>query len=428
MFPRPSPQPAALSGRLPIASRIAALGVLIACSPGCQSLDVPADKSTADDTAPDDDTTAPPTDEGSGSDGGDDGGTGDDGTGDDGGGDDGGSGSGDGGGDDGGGSSGDDGGEEACPDGLICVSSFPFEESNTTTGSPLDDFDRYGCATSTDESGPEVVYQVDLDEDGFLAVDLPEVADGADVDVHILGSLDPDDCFDRGHWRSGAWLPAGRYYVVADSWVSSGGTEHDGAYTLTLGHTAESDLPGASSTFVDASLQAFDIAWGAGDTDSFVYSMTDWSLHSSLEREWVVDLATGDLLFHLHTTHGEASANPRDYGLADTFSNIPESHQTSLGMMRAGETYTGSYGYSMRLDGLEDGYNDNVRSRAIVVHPWEWARPEVVDDYGMLGLSWGCPAIDDRIATDLIDATDDGSLFFFWYPDGDWSRNSAYLP
>ena len=401
--------------------------LLLAGTIGCQT-DLDLDKQQSSDDPVDSGAPVEDSgDDGSGDDGGDDG-SGDDG-GDDGSGDDGGSGDGsgdDGGGDDGGG---DDGSEtDPCPADMVCVDAFPFEETNTTTRAASDRFDSYACAPSTDESGPEVIYRVDVPEDGFLAVDLPGMEDGADVDVHILGSLDSDDCFDRGHWRSGAWLPAGRYYVVADTWVSSSGAESDGEYTITMGHTGESNLPGASTTFVDASLQAFDIAWGAGDTDSFVYSMTDWSLHSSLEREWVVDLATGDLLFHLHSTHGEASANRRDPGYAESFSNIPESHQSSLGMMRAGETYTGSYGYSMRLDGLEEGYNDNVRSRAIVLHPWEWARPEVVAEYGMLGLSWGCPAVDDRIATDLIDATDDGSLFFFWYPDGDWSANSVYLP
>jgi len=403
------------------------LGTAVALA-GCQEVK-PQQAGPTDDGATD---TGAPIDEDSGTPTGDDGG--EDGT-TDGGGDDGGSGSGSGGGGtgSGSGSTGDSGGDDGtepdpCPSGMVCIDAFPYEETNTTTSAISDTFDSYSCAPSTNESGPEVIYRVDLDEDGFLAVDLPDVASGADIDVHILGSLDADDCFDRGHWRSGAWLPAGRYYVVADTWVSSSGAENDGQYTITFGHTGASGLPGADSTFVEASLQAYDIAWGAGDTDSFVYSMTDWTMHSSLEREWVVDLATGDLLFHLHTTHGEASANSRDPGYADSFSNINNSHQSSLGMMRAGETYTGSYGYSMRLDGLEPGYNDNVRTRAIVVHPWEWARPEVVDEYGMLGLSWGCPAIDDRVSRRLIDATSDGSLYFFWYPDGDWSRNSEYLP
>ena len=81
-----------------------------------------------------------------------------------------------------------------------------------------------------------------------------------------------------------------------------------------------------------------------------------------------------------------------------------------------------------KIDGMEDGYNGNVRSRAIVIHPWSAAREEVVDDYGYLGLSWGCPAIDDRIAEEVIDTISDGTMVFTWYDDGDWSRNSAYLP
>ena len=210
-----------------------------------------------------------------------------------------------------------------------------------------------------------------------------------------------------------AWLPAGRYYVVADRGFPRA------AVSLTASTPSRWDTPrrppaGSSTTFVDIALHAFDIAWGAGDTESFVYTMVDFSLHSSLEREWIVDLTTGDLMWHLHTTHGEASANSRDPGYADSFSNIPESHQSSLGMMKAGETYTGSYGYSMRLDGLEAGYNDNVRTRAIVVHPWEYASASTAAEYGMVGLSWGCPAIGERVSRRVIDATANGSLYFFY--------------
>jgi len=96
--------------------------------------------------------------------------------------------------------------------------------------------------------------------------------------------------------------------------------------------------------------------------------------------------------------------------------------------MKTGETYTGSYGYSMRVDGMEDDYNDLVRSRAIVVHPWSYAREEMIDEYGMLGLSWGCPAIDDRISEEVIDTISDGTMMLSYYPDGDWSTNSDYVP
>ena len=44
------------------------------------------------------------------------------------------------------------------------------------------------------------------------------------------------------------------------------------------------------------------------------------------------------------------------------------SHQTSLGLFRTADTYVGSNGYSLRLDGLEPGVNDRARERAIVMH------------------------------------------------------------
>ena len=96
--------------------------------------------------------------------------------------------------------------------------------------------------------------------------------------------------------------------------------------------------------------------------------------------------------------------------------------------MRAGETYVGSFGYSMRIDGLEPGYNDLVRSRAIVMHPWEGSRPEYVDAYGMTAPTWGCPGIDDRESQYVIDLLADGGLMVFWHPDNDWAVNSTFLP
>ena len=62
-------------------------------------------------------------------------------------------------------------------------------------------------------------------------------------------------------------------------------------------------------------------------------------------------------------------------------------------MMRAGEPHGGTFGKSMKLDGLEPGYNDRVRERFIVMHGGEHARPEFVEAHGRLGQSWGCPTL-----------------------------------
>ncbi|MFZ5479606.1 MAG: murein L,D-transpeptidase catalytic domain-containing protein [Myxococcota bacterium] len=318
--------------------------------------------------------------------------------------------------------------EEPCPADVVCVTTFPYEHTSTTTGAARDDWDSYGCASSTDESGPEVLYRVDVPEDGFVALTLTDVASGADVDVHLLASEDPDDCVDRGHEIAGGFVEAGRYWVVADTWVNSTGDEKDGAYTLVIGLTSVDGLvgEGLAADFAEDSLHAFDVAWDRGDTDRLQYAVTDFSMHSSDERMWVLDLTDGSVLHNIHVAHGEGSSSG-DSAVADTFSNTEDSHQSSLGMVVGAEEYTGTYGDSMRLDGLEDGFNDAVRDRAIVVHPWQGSRAEYVARAGETAETWGCPGIDDRLSADVIDQLADGGLLFFWYPDAEWLRESVYL-
>ena len=342
----------------------------------------------------------------------------------------GGSGSDDGGGEDDttdtGGEDADTGDPDACPDGVICVDSFPFMESNDTRTSDVRDFDAYGCAPDTDESGPELVYRVDLDEDGYLAVALDDWDD--DVDVHILGSLDPDDCIDRGHYDAGALLPAGRYYVVVDSWTSDG-VEHAGQYDVFMGHTAYADFEhtGLDRDVLARGLAVFDSAWFWGDVDRFEYTIIDFSLPSTDKRQWTIDLVDGSLMWQLYVTHGEGSGSDADIRYADTFSNVEGSHQSSLGAMVTAETYWGSNGTSLRLDGLEVGFNDAVRRRAIVVHGASYATQEFVDTNGYLGRSWGCPAVDDDLVEALIDDVAGGTLVWTWYPDDGYIAESTYL-
>ena len=315
-----------------------------------------------------------------------------------------------------------------CASGYECADSFPYDTTGDTSASALDLWDYYSCAPNTNESGPEIIYEVVLDEDGFLAASISD-GSGVDVDVHILSDLDPSDCVDRGHEEAGAFLTAGTWYVVVDTWVSSAGVEYDGAYTLTIGHTAVDDFVanGLDTAVMEDALTAFDNAWAEDETDDLVYSIIDFSMSSIEERFWAIDLVDSTLLWSLHVSHGEASGHPTQLDLASSFSNISGSHQSSLGLARTAETYSGSNGYSLRIDGLDIGYNDNIRSRAIVVHGSTYARPEFAVANGYLGRSWGCPAVDDRLSTALIDDIKLGSLMFAWYPDGDWSVNSEWL-
>ena len=332
---------------------------------------------------------------------------------------------------DGGGDTSSDGGGSSstdCPDGVICVDSLPFAHSGDTRSSATRSFSSYACAPDTDESGPEIVYRVDLPEDGFLAAALSDW--DADVDVHVLGSLDSDDCIDRGHTDAGSLLPAGRYYVVVDTWVDGDGQEQAGQYDLYLGHTtpAEFEHLGLDREVLEKGLYAFDVAWMADEADRFEYTIIDFSLPSTDRRQWTIDLAQEAVLYNLHVAHGEGSGSEHDIRYADTFSNVDGSHQSSLGLMRTAEDYTGDNGHSLRLDGLEDGINDAVRDRAIVVHGAWYATPDFVADYGYLGRSWGCPAVDDGVIDALIADVEDGGLYWSWYPDPTFLAQSRYLP
>ena len=93
----------------------------------------------------------------------------------------------------------------------------------------------------------------------------------------------------------------------------------------------------------------------------------------------------------------------------------------------AGERYRGQHGDSLRLEGLEAGFNDQARARAIVIHGADYATPEFAQKNGRLGLSWGCPAVAPALVAPLIDALEAGGVLLAWYPDPTWLSASAYV-
>jgi hypothetical protein len=123
---------------------------------------------------------------------------------------------------------------------------------------------------------------------------------------------------------------------------------------------------------------------------------------------WVIDMSARRVLFHTHVAHGQGSGD----NYATRFSNVGGSHASSLGLYLTGDTYQGGNGYSLLLDGLEPGVNDNARSRSIVVHGADYADPSVIASAGRLGRSWGCPALPRAVTRPVIDAIKDGSVLY----------------
>jgi hypothetical protein len=151
-------------------------------------------------------------------------------------------------------------------------------------------------------------------------------------------------------------------------------------------------------------------------------TVIDYSLPSTQKRLWIIDLAEQKILLHTVVAHGRNSGAL----LAEKFSNRPESYQSSLGFFQTGEAYQGKHGYSLRLDGLEAGINDQARARAIVIHGADYAKETVAATAGRLGRSLGCPAVPPDLSTPLIKLIKEGSLLFIYGKDPNYLRMSKF--
>lgn len=183
------------------------------------------------------------------------------------------------------------------------------------------------------------------------------------------------------------------------------------------------ELPKAGREAIRRGLEAVDCAIRAGQPAAQRLTVIDYRLPSNRPRLWVLDLATGKVLFEELVAHGRGSGEAR----AVRFSNVAESKRSSLGLFRTMESYDGDNGYSLRLEGLEPGFNDQAYSRAIVMHGADYVSSAFIKTVGRLGRSHGCPAVRREIAQPLIDTIKDGQYLFAYYPDAAWLAGSAYL-
>ncbi|CAM3200804.1 Uncharacterised protein [Ectopseudomonas mendocina] len=159
-------------------------------------------------------------------------------------------------------------------------------------------------------------------------------------------------------------------------------------------------------------LQALRCAERGGIGKARRLAVIDYSRSSLERRMWVFDLAQRRLLQREFVAHGRQSGEL----FAERFSNLPGSHQSSLGLFRGAESYTGRHGHSLRLDGLEPGFNDEARARALVIHGADYVAPAWAEKHGRMGRSLGCPAVQQEVIRVLVDQLKDGQYLFAWHP------------
>jgi len=153
-----------------------------------------------------------------------------------------------------------------------------------------------------------------------------------------------------------------------------------------------------------------------------VLTVCDFSQPSSNKRMYILDVRNFRVLLNTHVAHGKNSG----LQYAEHFSNRVESLQSSLGFYVTKSTYKGKHGLSLRLAGLDEGFNDNAEKRAVVVHGAQYIG-ENRADAAYMGRSFGCPAVPQAQSARVINMIKNGTCLFVYSPDQRYLHGSQIL-
>ncbi len=115
-------------------------------------------------------------------------------------------------------------------DAPVPIVALPFADARDTTEAASDEIDNYASCDATDESGPEVVYTLELADPRRVRIVALDRA-GVDVDVHLLSGPTGADCVARHDTWIGTELEPGLHRIVVDTW-SDGSIDYAGEYIL----------------------------------------------------------------------------------------------------------------------------------------------------------------------------------------------------
>lgn len=149
----------------------------------------------------------------------------------------------------------------------------------------------------------------------------------------------------------------------------------------------------------------------------------DFSQSSNNKRLYLVDMVNNEVLLNTYVAHGRKSGG--EY--ATRFSNKLQSLQSSLGFYVTQNTYYGEHGLSLRMKGLEPGYNDKAYRRRVVVHGADYIGDPWLEKNNYMGRSYGCPAIPDNESNFLINTIKNGSCIFIYHPSKTYLKGSKIL-
>ncbi len=181
--------------------------------------------------------------------------------------------------------------------------------------------------------------------------------------------------------------------------------------------------PSISPHVLKLALTAYNNARKLGYDNKGILTVIDYHQPDNAKRFYVFDLKHNRLLYNTYVAHGLGSGSV----YASRFSNRIGSHESSLGLYVTKNAYYGEFGYALRIDGLDRGFNDNAFKRDIVVHGAKYVKAYYAKEYGYIGRSWGCPSVPKRLAEPVINTIKGGTLIFAYAPNQRWLAHSKFL-
>lgn len=158
-------------------------------------------------------------------------------------------------------------------------------------------------------------------------------------------------------------------------------------------------------------------------TNDQYLTICDFSQSSGNKRLYIIDVVSQQLIKHTWVAHGRNSGGE----FATKFSNKPESLQSSLGFYITQGTYHGKHGLSLRINGVDRGYNDKALERTIVMHGADYVDEARSRSGVMMGRSWGCPAVSEKESAFIITTIKNGTCLFIYHPQKSYLQGSKIL-
>lgn len=192
--------------------------------------------------------------------------------------------------------------------------------------------------------------------------------------------------------------------------------------TYTAMNLSESGLDRAVFTLALMGLKKLDTKGQLNNPH--IITIADYSQSSTQKRLYVIDLKHRRLLFHTYVAHGRNTGE--EY--ARLFSNEEGSLKSSLGFYVTTQPMEGATaGFALKLQGVENGINDNAEKRAIIMHGGDYVSENYIKKHGFLGRSLGCPTLPPEFTKPIIETIKGGSCLFIYNLDNNYFAQSPLL-